>query len=110
MRGSWSKWLWWPRAKGAKLSAKEPEARKYVLVKEHKGIGDPRALHWKACHPSTVRRFKAEMTCKSGHGLVLKLHSVSADGVVTPSVVCLRPGCNFHEFVRLEGWKIGPLD
>ena len=109
MFAHWPRWFRWPRPKAAKPFAIDAETRQYVVLKEHKGIGDARALHWKACHPATVRRFKAEMTCKSGHGLVLKRHSVSADGTVTPSVVCLSSGCTFHEFVRLEGWKIGPV-
>jgi len=31
-------------------------------------------------------------------------HSVSEGGVVSPSVVCPREGCGFHEDVVLEGW------
>lgn len=69
--------------------------------------GDPPPMHWKACHPSTVKRFKAEMTCSEGHGLVLKGHTVAVDGRVSPSVVCRAPGCSFHAFVRLAGWTFG---
>jgi hypothetical protein len=31
-------------------------------------------------------------------------HDVADDGTVTPSLVCPVEGCNFHEFVRLDGW------
>jgi hypothetical protein len=81
-----------------------------VAIHEFAGTGSPPALHWKACHPSTVKRFRAEMTCGSGHSLVLKGHSVAANGNVSPSVVCMRAGCTFHEYVRLVGWKAGNVD
>lgn len=32
-------------------------------------------------------------------------HSIASDGTVTPSVVCPVIGCDFHEYVRLEGWE-----
>jgi hypothetical protein len=67
-------------------------------------------MYWKDCHPSTRRRFKAELTCSRGHGITLKGHAVHSDGRVEPSVVCLHPGCSFHEFVRLKGWTAGALD
>ena len=33
-------------------------------------------------------------------------HEIAPDGTVTPSVVCPTEGCDFHEFVRLEGWEV----
>ena len=110
----WIKWLWQQVSKKAsRAPAPKPVDRHgpgYVPIREYAGSGDPPPMHWKACHPSTVRRFKAEMTCGSGHGLVLKGHSVGADGHVSPSVVCMKQGCSFHEFVHLVGWSAGPLD
>jgi len=86
----------------------EPQHRA-VSVRPYDGGNRPPPLHWKACHPSTVSRFKAEMTCSQGHVLVLKDHTVTAEGWVTPSVVCKARGCTFHEFVRLDGWVAGHL-
>lgn len=67
-------------------------------------------LSWKPCHPSTMRRYKAQMTCPRGHGLVLKNHSIDSTGRVQPSVVCRTEGCDFHEYVRLKDWSFGRLD
>ena len=80
-----------------------------VPLPEHSGEGSPPRLHWKASHPSTITRFKAQMTCARGHGIALRDHSVEADGRVFPSVVCNAPGCDFHEYVRLEGWSAGQI-
>lgn len=33
-----------------------------------------------------------------------KTHCIDAEGRVTPSAVCPHAGCQFHEFVVLEGW------
>lgn len=33
-----------------------------------------------------------------------KIHKVSNDGTVTPSLVCPCEGCDFHEFVKLKDW------
>lgn len=68
------------------------------------GIGDPPAGYWKKLVPQVVQRFKAELTCPFGHGMVLKNHSIDSDGLVSPSVVCKSPGCQFHEFVILDKW------
>jgi len=94
--------------------AKEREVqvqRRYYLIDipRFEGASDPPPLSWKACHPSTVHRFKAQLTCPKGHGLVLKGHSIDARGRVYPSVVCMTDSCEFHEFVRLVGWDFGPL-
>jgi hypothetical protein len=45
-------------------------------------------------------------TCGSGHTLrmVSDVHTIAADGTVTPSYVCVATGCTFHEMVRLVGW------
>jgi len=36
---------------------------------------------------------------------VLTEHEISLSGIVTPSVVCPTPGCNFHEMIQLQGWS-----
>lgn len=53
-------------------------------------------------------RGSVSLTCPHGHqacfGVGPKGHQIEADGTVTPSAVCPTAGCDFHEFVRLEGW------
>ena len=66
-------------------------------------------LHWRPCHPSTRKHFKADMSCANGHQVSLKSHLVLADGQVKPSVVCRASRCDFHEFVRLDGWTFGQV-
>ena len=49
----------------------------------------------------------ATITCPNC-GLVGSLagnHEVGPDGTVTPSVVCVGDGCEFHKFIQLEGWN-----
>lgn len=98
------------------LAPKKPEPASQVRrtyarigIPGYGGDGPPPPGHWKSCHPSTRRRFKAELTCSASHAISLKNHSVAANGEVNPSVVCLSPGCQFHEYVRLEGWSDGPV-
>jgi hypothetical protein len=31
-------------------------------------------------------------------------HNIDSDGVVTPSLICPREHCDFHEMVRLLDW------
>jgi len=98
----WLKSLFWRREfKGG---------RKYVRIDFCDRITtDPPPMHWSVCHPSTMRRFKASMTCPNGHGLTLGKHAIAADGVVSPSVVCPTRYCSFHEHVRLDRWSFGEL-
>ncbi|MCW2082439.1 UNVERIFIED_ORG: hypothetical protein M2193_004614 [Bradyrhizobium japonicum] len=78
-------------------------------VPRYAGAGEVPPMHWRSCHPATVRRFKAEFSCPNGHGIVLKGHSIDADGTVHPSVVCPSRSCGFHDFVRLARWDAGPV-
>lgn len=39
-----------------------------------------------------------------GQSVSLRNHDIAADGSVTPSLVCPRSGCTFHDYVKLEGW------
>ena len=32
-------------------------------------------------------------------------HDIAADGTVSPSLDCSIDGCDFHETVRLAGWR-----
>ena len=91
----------------------EPGTKSYeprrVLVRRHWADGDAPPLHWSACHPSTMSRFKAQLTCSNGHGLTIRSHRIGATGAVFPSVVCPVQGCSFHEFVVLGEWSFGSL-
>ena len=78
-------------------------------IPRYSGAGDIPPLHWKACHPATINRFKAEFACPNGHGLTLKGHSIESDGTVHPSVVCPTSSCEFHDFVRLSRWDAGDI-
>lgn len=91
------------------LQLVQPARRRGFVFAQHEGAGDPPAGYWKACHPSTAGRFKAEVTCSFGHGMTLKGHSISRAGTVRPSIVCPKLGCSFHEFATLDDWKGGHL-
>lgn len=109
----WLMRIWrrlFPRPDAKSTGSTQPQwARSTLLVRRHIGRGPAPAMHWKACHPLTVKRFKAEMACIEGHSLVLSSHRIAADGTVSPSVVCQTAGCAFHDFVRLDDWTDGPL-
>lgn len=105
------RWLFPLKIPPIETAHREPyrDALRAVSIRCYTGKDDPPPLHWKACHPSTMKRFKAEITCSRGHGIVLKEHTIAPNGQVSPSVVCLRPNCDFHEFIRLEDWEFGPI-
>jgi hypothetical protein len=84
-------------------------SRIYLRVRRCSRPTDPLPMQWAPCHPSTIRHFKASMTCPHGHGLTLGKHSIAATGEVSPSVVCPSPGCSFHAYVRLDRWTFGAL-
>lgn len=50
-------------------------------------------------------RVQVVTRCSNGHIGSLDDHEIASDGTVSPSVVCQREGCNFHEFIKLEGWN-----
>ena len=101
----------WSRLLRSTRSKRGEERRSYptIPLSLHSGEGRPPKLHWKPSHPSTIKRFKAEVTCSRGHAIALRDHTVEADGRVIPSIVCKTPGCDFHEIVRLDGWSAGRL-
>lgn len=41
--------------------------------------------------------------CDNEVGLGNKTHTITDDGMVSPSVIC--PHCDFHEFIQLKGWS-----
>jgi hypothetical protein len=83
--------------------------RPVVALVEWTGDGSPPPLMWKQCHPRTRATFKAELTCSNGHAISLRGHQINAAGGVSPSVVCRAAGCDFHDWVRLQGWTAGDL-
>jgi hypothetical protein len=110
--------LWWLRSLLSRIFPKPappPQSapgtwkRQRLDVPRYAGADEIPPMHWKACHPTTIRRFKAEFSCPNGHGIVLKGHSIDADGTVHPSIVCPEPACDFHDFVRLARWDAGPV-
>ena len=49
----------------------------------------------------------AMLFCANGHAtgfLPGGNHHIEMRGIVIPSVICMHPGCTFHEIIRLEGW------
>lgn len=54
--------------------------------------GGPRDLAW--------------VTCPHGHTtrLTTERHVVDHSGCVSPSYVCTRKGCGFHDYIQLVGW------
>ncbi len=59
---------------------------------------------WRVCKTPEGRT--ALFCCPTcGNAASLSKHTIAEDGTVSPSVVCSEPGCPFHEFIRLEGWK-----
>ena len=62
--------------------------------------------------PGVYRRCRADgkmtatMSCpKCGQVASLSGHTINPGGAVNPSVVCPHEGCDFHEYVTLEGWQ-----
>ena len=106
-RIGWQRVAGWGRGR-APIFARGVRGR--VAIRRFAAVSaDPPPMHWAPCHPSTVRRFKASMTCPNGHGLTLRGHSIASNGDVSPSVVCPELGCAFHEFVRLKRWSFGAM-
>lgn len=47
----------------------------------------------------------ATVTCSNNHEGLIGEHEISAEGTVTPSVVCTFDKCGWHEYIRLGGWE-----
>lgn len=60
----------------------------------------------KSLDPRADRRGWCIVCCPScGRPMTLGLnHVVAADGRVSPSLVCPRAGCSFHDYVTLADW------
>lgn len=68
------------------------------------------ARHWEG-EPVACAHDVALLTCSAGHTTRMSgdIHSVAADGAVSPSYVCTVAGCSFHDYVRLDGWGVPRL-
>ena len=65
---------------------------------------------WNPVSDSAVGQWKANVTCPDCKTTMsLKRHAVASNGDVSPSLVCPRDGCSFHEFVNLNGWSYGDI-
>lgn len=53
----------------------------------------------------------ALVTCRNRHTLRLsaRVHRIAASGAVSPSWVCTAAGCEFHEFIELEGYDVAGI-
>ena len=49
-------------------------------------------------------RRSVSFTCPKGHTYLLDKYKIQPNGIVLPMVLCPADGCNFHEFIKLEGW------
>lgn len=50
------------------------------------------------------------LRCRCGGLLQVTNHTLAADGSVQPSVLHIDCPVGFHEFVRLDDWRDGPID
>jgi hypothetical protein len=89
--------------------------QQHVLA-ERNGIGkeQPPPMTWDYAYddpqrtmPLSMKRALAWGTCPNGHSctIVADVHSIAADGTLTPSYVCPVPECGFHDWVRFYGWE-----
>lgn len=50
-------------------------------------------------------RYSANIVCpKCKSKMSLFKHEIASDGTVNPSLVCVKIGCDFHEFIKLNSW------
>ncbi len=78
----------------------------FVLIRKQTSKGDRDYPMWaplrKYVHDKDEN--SAYFWCPQGHLGVLPNHEIDKEGLVTPSVVCPKPSCDFHSFVKLEDW------
>lgn len=62
--------------------------------------------YWRWGPPERLR-LTALVTCDKGHTGTASpdIHTISAEGVLSPSWVCPYEGCDWHEFAILDGWQ-----
>lgn len=72
-----------------------------TIKRDHDGTQPPNSW-W--INTLSDGRIQVLTRCANGHIGSLDDHTIADDGTVSPSVVCQKPGCNFHEFIRLDEW------
>ena len=67
--------------------------------------------HWPSPGTWTLVRSKergqvtARVACVDcGQSAPIWFHEITADGTVTPSLVCPMEGCSWHVHIKLDGW------
>lgn len=58
----------------------------------------------------TTGKRRILFSCPKCGQVALLDHEISGDGTVTPSVECAKPGCSFHDDIRLVGWATEQKD
>ena len=79
-----------------------------VVLARHEGEGEPKPGTWKRVTGDLADiGYLAVVRCPECKLLesIARKHTVAADGKVSPSVVCPHDGCNWHVYVRLDGWE-----
>jgi len=73
------------------------------MIAIRKGGDDQRGPCWL---PVSTPGVLAVLVCPNGHHACIcsERHTINATGEVSPSCICPRDGCNFHDFVKLENW------
>ncbi len=76
-----------------------------VRVPRHDDLGELAEAGGLGWAPWGTKTF---LQCPNNHRAAYGLdddgHTIAADGTVTPSTRCYADGCEFHEWVILEGW------
>ncbi len=75
-----------------------------MITIPHVPYNDGPGPNWHGGQLADGRR-TALVKCSHGHIASLSEHTIAVDGTVSPSLVCPREGCDFHEVVKLEGWS-----
>ncbi len=76
----------------------------YGIVIRHSPNNDGAGPNWHGGRLANGQR-TALVKCRNGHIASLSDHTIAPDGTVSPSLVCPREGCDFHEVIKLEGWS-----
>lgn len=72
---------------------------------KHDAEGAERPLTWRMEDDVIEGAKVPTMICDKGHPSTIRTHKVGGDGSVSPSSVCPIDGCDFHDFVTLDGWQ-----
>lgn len=77
-----------------------------IIFKPSVNYEDDLPLTWRSYKDQgKVLECSPVIVCPNGHYLSIYKHTVSQDGMVSPSVVCPIDGCGFHEYIKLDNWQ-----